>query len=201
MFDRQLKVQDTDAMLPTAQILRDSANEGTEVPHTPSSSPPNPKPHRDKPAAACDERSGTNDCESHDHISHVQLSPGFTEDLCWSNGPNDLALQTYFNRDGPNLGGDFNVQGLQPVLRECRGMHRFIMKDLKDRFYIWDEWDGRLFWIKDAELENLANIEEKLEWILCELGGLEVEVIYRDCHPAGQPNLGTIGEEISRYGI
>jgi len=70
------------------------------------------------------------------------------------------------------------------VLREKRGPHRFILVDSKDRFYMYEEWDGFLYWVKSKELEELVTYQEKVNWILCELGDLETEPVFQDRHPA-----------------
>jgi hypothetical protein len=51
-------------------------------------------------------------------LSYVSLKPAYLKRICWSTDPRDLASQTYFNLTRPNLSRDFNVEGLQPILRE-----------------------------------------------------------------------------------
>jgi hypothetical protein len=84
----------------------------------------------------------------------------------------------------PHLGGDFGVKGLEPVLREKQGLNRFLLKDEQDRFYVYEEWDGFLYWVKAEELGDFNTYEEKVRWILCELGTLETEPVFRGKHPA-----------------
>jgi hypothetical protein len=48
--------------------------------------------------------------------------------------------------------------------------------------YIWDEY-GYLMWVKDEELESITSMKDKVEFVLCGLGCLEVEPVYRDYHP------------------
>jgi hypothetical protein len=53
------------------------------------------------------------------------------------------------------------------------------MKDDKDRFYLWSEFDGYLFWVRDIEIEELKTLDENIEFIIGSLGCLEVEPVYR----------------------
>ena len=76
------------------------------------------------------------------------------------------------------------MSGLQPVLREMEDPYRFILKDDKDRFYLYDEYEGFLQWVKSKELEEMDTYQEMVNWILCELGDLETEPVYPDRHPA-----------------
>jgi hypothetical protein len=46
--------------------------------------------------------------------------------------------------------------------------------DSKDRFYVWSECDGPLYWVRHAEIEELASVEDKVDFILGGLGCLEV---------------------------
>jgi hypothetical protein len=67
--------------------------------------------------------------------------------------------------------------------------------------YIWDE-DGYLTWVKDEEFESITSMEDKVEFVLCRLGCLEVEPAHRDHHPAEDiNNLKEIRERISRFRI
>jgi len=110
-------------------------------------------------------------------------------------------LETYFLPTPPNLATDYNIKGLKPILRENDGFYRFILTDKQSRLYVWDE-DGYLFWVKDEELESLMSVEEKVDFVLCGLGCLEVEPVYRDYHPAEDyANLKEMREKVSRYRI
>lgn len=74
-----------------------------------------------------------------------------------------------------------------------------MLTDDKGRMYIWDE-DGYMVWAKDEELEGMTDVEEKVEWVLSELWGLEVEPVWRDYHPAEDTdNLKEMREGVSRY--
>ncbi|KAF2833279.1 hypothetical protein CC86DRAFT_399911 [Ophiobolus disseminans] len=131
----------------------------------------------------------------------VPLEDDFVDSLCWSNDPGHLALETYFDPKKPSLAGDFQVDGLRPVIREDHDRHRFILMDNKNRFYVWTEWDGRLFWVRHAEIEHLTTVEEKVEFILGTLGYLEVEPVYHTKHPADDPELETIRKAFPKYRI
>lgn len=132
-------------------------------------------------------------------LPYVRLDPEYARTLCWSNNPDDLALQTYFNPEEPNLDTNYNIQGLVPVLREDEGLYRFVLKDKKGRFYIWDE-DGHLLWVKSKKIEELASNEDKIEFVICSLGCLDVEPVYRDYHPAEDyVNLEEMRAKRSKY--
>jgi len=81
------------------------------------------------------------------------------------------------------------VDDLRPILREDDGRERFILTDKQRRCYVWDEWDGCLLWVRHVELETLETWEEKVDFILGGLDCLEVEPVYRDKHPADDPDL------------
>lgn len=49
---------------------------------------------------------------------------------------------------------------------------------------MYEEWDAFLHWVKSTELEELESHQEKVDWILCQLGGLETEPVFQDRHPA-----------------
>ena len=134
-------------------------------------------------------------------MPYVPLDSDYAHSVSWSNDPGHLALQTYFNPNKPNLGGDFLVHGLRPILREDEEPYRFILKDNKDRYYVWNEFDGRLFWVRHAELEEMTGLEDKVDFVLCGLGALEVEPVYRDKHPAEDPELATIRATFPKYRI
>jgi len=127
------------------------------------------------------------------NLPYLHLPTAYTQDLTWSNDPEDLALQTYFNPKKPNLGGSFGVKGLQPVLREKEGSHRFLLKDDQDRFYMYEEWDSFLYWVHSEELEELDTYQAKVDWILCELGGLDMKPVFRGKHPAD-----AVGQRVKR---
>jgi hypothetical protein len=108
-------------------------------------------------------------------------------------------LPTYFDPDKPNLASDFQVPGLLPILREEGGFDRFILTDAKKRFYVLDEWDGRLFWVRHKEIEYFSIIEEQVDFVIGGLGGLEVEPVSCTRHPAESSNLETLRRSRPRY--
>jgi hypothetical protein len=71
--------------------------------------------------------------------------------------------------------------------------------DGQDRFYVWSECDGPLYWVRRVEIEELATLQDKVEFILGGLGGLEVELVYRTKHPAEDPELNTLTETFPKY--
>jgi hypothetical protein len=73
--------------------------------------------------------------------------------------------------------------------------------DSKDRFYVWRECDGPLYWVRHAEIEELASVEDKVDFILGGLGCLEVEPVCRSKHPADGPDLKTLREIFPKYRI
>ncbi|KAF2833280.1 hypothetical protein CC86DRAFT_461683 [Ophiobolus disseminans] len=134
-------------------------------------------------------------------LPYVRLDEEYAQSVRWSKNPGDLALETYFNTTKPNLETDYNVKGLRPVLLQNDGFYRFILKDEQDHFYVWDE-DSLLFWVKDEEIEKPMSLEDKVDFVLCGLGCLEVEPVYRNHHPTeDSANLKEIREKISSYRI
>jgi len=67
--------------------------------------------------------------------------------------------------------------------------------------YVWDE-DGDLLWVKDEEIEGISSMEDKVDFVLCGLGCLEVEPVYRDYHPTEDfENLDDVRKNISKIRI
>ncbi|KAM0229088.1 hypothetical protein ACHAPO_010243 [Fusarium lateritium] len=76
----------------------------------------------------------------------VQLPDNCT----WSNNPNHLAIATYFDPTKPNLGADFGLIGLQPVIRDTKS-DKFLLKDAQDTFYQWSIQDGNMWQLEDMQ--------------------------------------------------
>ncbi|KAF2131647.1 hypothetical protein P153DRAFT_394963 [Dothidotthia symphoricarpi CBS 119687] len=122
-------------------------------------------------------------------LQYVRLSPLNARMFTWSNDPDDLSLDTYFNPLKPNLPDEYNIQGLLPVLREPKGAQRFLLRDARDRFYLFDEFEGELWWVKfrpGEETECLEEVWEKCMWILGEVSMCNVcsEAVFWDYNPA-----------------
>jgi hypothetical protein len=111
------------------------------------------------PTAPTFEPPGTSD------LQYVQLNPKYMANMCWSNNPNNLYLEVYFDESKPNLADDYGVDGLRPVIRENRSS-RFILCDAKKRFYIWEEWDGRLLRVQEKYTKGFELTEEIVDNIL-----------------------------------
>jgi hypothetical protein len=110
---------------------------------------------------------GSSDTEYRHPLPYVGLSADFMYWTLWSNDPSHLSLQTYFNPKKPNLAKDFNVPSLHPILREDGGHDNFILTDDKDRIYVRNEMDGRLFWVRHKEIEELESVEDKVDFVIC----------------------------------
>jgi hypothetical protein len=87
------------------------------------------------------------------------------QNMRWSNNPNDLYLEVYFDKSKPNLSADYGVHGLQPVIRQ-NGTDRFILCDSKKRFYLWNGWDGRLLRVQEVWTKGFNSNEEIIDNIL-----------------------------------
>ncbi|KAG5928068.1 hypothetical protein E4U42_001306 [Claviceps africana] len=74
----------------------------------------------------------------------VQLPPNCT----WSRDAADLALATYFDPTKPNLGTDYGIAGLVPVIRDTQSL-MFLLSDAQGTFYQWDMLDGQMFRLLD----------------------------------------------------
>jgi hypothetical protein len=56
--------------------------------------------------------------------------------------------------------------------------------------------------VRHAEIEALESMEDKVDFILCGLGALEVEPVYRNMrHPADDPELASVRETYPKYRI
>jgi hypothetical protein len=73
--------------------------------------------------------------------------------------------------------------------------------DDKNHLYVWDEWDGRLFWARDKEIDELDTLEDEVLFVVGGLGCLEVEPVCRTHHPADDPDLARIRETFPKYRI
>ncbi|KAF2833276.1 hypothetical protein CC86DRAFT_415021 [Ophiobolus disseminans] len=117
----------------------------------------------------------------HSSLPYVALDPEVMRYLCWSNNPNELWLDVYFNPLEPNLSQAYNVAGLRPVVREKDG-DAFILQDEKKRFYLWKPWDGDLLRVKDVWTKGFDSNEKIVEHLIIYMSGVErgAEIIYRD---------------------
>ncbi|KAF1840928.1 uncharacterized protein K460DRAFT_370905 [Cucurbitaria berberidis CBS 394.84] len=121
--------------------------------------------------------------ETQDYCGHsyVHLNEDYDRRLCWSNDPDHLYLATYFRQEPPNLANDFKVNGLCPVVKEDDS-DKFILRDAKGRYYIWDAWDGYLRRVTDIWTQGFDSQEQVIENLLIYLSWVEEEadVIYRN---------------------
>ncbi|KAG5938668.1 hypothetical protein E4U53_007959 [Claviceps sorghi] len=82
----------------------------------------------------------------------VQLPPNCT----WSRDAADLALATYFDPTKPNLGTDYGIAGLVPVIRDTQS-HMFLLSDAQGNYYQWDMLDGQMFLLQDmTDIQHAA---------------------------------------------
>jgi hypothetical protein len=100
-----------------------------------------------------------------DHLPYVKLHLEYMQDMCWTNDPKYLHLEVYFGNSEPNLSANYRVDGLKPVIKE-KDCDRFILRDAKGRFYIWDAWDVLLLRVREAGYKGLQTNEEIVENIL-----------------------------------
>ena len=94
---------------------------------------------------------------------------------------NELYLEVYFDKEKPNLADDYNVEGLQLVIKE-NDSDKFILQDAKDRFYLWDAWDCELLRVADAWTQGFKSIEQVMENLIIYMSLLERDAvaIWRD---------------------
>lgn len=83
---------------------------------------------------------------------HVDLNDPYYETSLWTNKKEELDLDTYFHPLRPNLGQDYGISGLRPVIKDPR-QGDFLLMDDDKRFYSWNPDDGRLFRVKKQGLE------------------------------------------------
>jgi hypothetical protein len=115
------------------------------------------------------------------NLPYVQLDPKYMLNLRWSNNPHDLYVEVYFDKSQPNLGADYGVDGLQPVLKEKKS-DRFILRDAKKRWYIWDAWEVRLLRVQEVYTTGFETNEEIVDNILDYISLVERDAvaIWRD---------------------
>jgi hypothetical protein len=107
---------------------------------------------------------------------YVPLSPKFMDYLCWSNDPDDLYLETYFDKFKPNLSNDYEVVDLKPVVKEI-SKDRFILRDPRERFYLWNAWDSELLRVPNEYTEGFVSTEEIVDNIIMYKSYIEEEAI------------------------
>ncbi|KAF1911803.1 hypothetical protein BDU57DRAFT_551852 [Ampelomyces quisqualis] len=109
-------------------------------------------------------------------IPYVPLQPEVMEYLCWSNDPNDLYLETYFDPKNPNMINAYNVEGLKPVVRE-KDSDTFILQDAKKQFYLWDAWEGELLRVTDDWTAGFESNEQVVENLIVYMSGVERDAV------------------------
>jgi hypothetical protein len=109
-------------------------------------------------------------------LPYVPLSPKFMDYLCWSNDPDDMYLETYFDKSKPNLSNDYEVVDLKPVVKEI-SKDRFILRDPRERFYLWDAWDCELLRVPDKYTKGFVSTEEIVDNIIMYKSYIEEEGI------------------------
>ena len=84
-------------------------------------------------------------------IEWVDLGPDVLQNLTWSNDPEDLLLEIYFDADKvPNLPEDYSIDGLEPILADRDG-ETFILTDSQWRYYCWNRMAGELFILRGVD--------------------------------------------------
>ncbi|RAR06592.1 tetratricopeptide repeat protein 1 [Stemphylium lycopersici] len=142
------------------------------------SSPPSPPHALSTPTA--DEP----DSDYHNGIPYVKLNSEFRDCLRkqWTNDPNQLYLGCCFDpKLDINLAKDFNIEGLCPVVKATDG-DRFILRDAKARYYLWDAWDGRLLRFRDSWTEGFTSKELLVSNLVCNMTRAEMDTddIYKE---------------------
>ncbi|KAA8895543.1 hypothetical protein FN846DRAFT_969081 [Sphaerosporella brunnea] len=105
---------------------------------------------------------------------YVDLGKDFSKDLDWTNDPSDLYLDTYFDPAKPNLGKDFQIVGLKPVIKQKEG-ETFLLQDGNGRFYVWNEYEGGMYRFEKA-LKVQDAVNEVLEGV--QLNSVDIARIY-----------------------
>jgi hypothetical protein len=62
-------------------------------------------------------------------------------------------LDAYFHPQKPNLGKEFGIKNLRPIIKRLRD-ELFLLTDDKGLFYLWQPDDGNLFKIKEQGLDS-----------------------------------------------
>lgn len=133
-------------------------------------------------------------------LPYIKLDPDYTKNLTWSNDPRDLDLHGAFSLKKPNLSSDYDVDGLQPILKEEDGEDPWILQDAEGMFYLWDPWTSSLYRVTEnwTKGPGLKTIEDVVDNILTNLIWVEDDLVrvFRTDNKAteGQPL-----EEDSRY--
>ncbi|KAG5998762.1 hypothetical protein E4U43_002363 [Claviceps pusilla] len=97
---------------------------------------------------------------------------GLPPNCTWSQDAADLRIATYFDPTKPNLGTDYGITGLVPVIRDTQS-HAFLLADAQSRFYQWDMRDGQLF-----RLQDITDIQHAVKAILRDSGILKKTQIW-----------------------
>ncbi|KAJ5970780.1 uncharacterized protein N7479_000698 [Penicillium vulpinum] len=86
--------------------------------------------------------------------SVLSLGSRFFEYYSWSNKPADFPLDSHFDPDRPNIGDEFSLSGLQPVIKK-KDEDLFLLKDANDDFYKWHLGDGSMFYLETKEKDPM----------------------------------------------
>jgi len=84
--------------------------------------------------------------------SHVDLGDPFYKSSAWTNDPKELDLDVYFHPLKSNIGSQFGIPNLRPVLKETHD-ESYLLMDANKRFYTWNPNDGNLYRVKEEALE------------------------------------------------
>jgi hypothetical protein len=84
--------------------------------------------------------------------THVDLGDPFYKSSAWTNDPKDLELDIYFHPLKTNIGSQFGIPNLRPVIKEVHE-ENYLLMDANKRFYTWNPNDGNLYRVKEDPLK------------------------------------------------
>ncbi|KAI0438390.1 hypothetical protein F4803DRAFT_535035 [Xylaria telfairii] len=70
----------------------------------------------------------------------------------WTNDPEQLDLDIWFDPQKPNLGDQFGISELRPVIKQPK-YEQYLLVDMKNQFYTWNPNEGPLYRVKEQPLE------------------------------------------------
>ncbi|KAI0390903.1 hypothetical protein F5Y17DRAFT_36987 [Xylariaceae sp. FL0594] len=99
--------------------------------------------------------------------SYVDLADPYYKNSVWTNDPKELELDVYFDPLKPNLGDQFGLRNLRPVIKDTR-RESFLLMDAGGRFYTWNPDDGLLYRVlqnplqpKDAAIKMMNGFDTR----------------------------------------
>ncbi|KAI1177885.1 hypothetical protein F4777DRAFT_168395 [Nemania sp. FL0916] len=116
--------------------------------------------------------------------THVDLKDPFymsPKSSAWTNDPTQLDLDIWFDPQKPNIGNQYGIRNLRPVIKEPE-FEDYLLMDANGRFYTWNPNNGVLFRVKQHPLEP----KDAAVLMMNGFGDQDVEQMFNMAHVKGR---------------